>query len=147
MARPDAGWMERLPKDRLIAEFSVWSADLVRLADDMARIPEAEAVAAAQIVPVAIAGLVQEPQAGTDIVGGVERREPRQAGAVGPAVAAFDIGAHQFGGVEQQRLEHVGIERLVGVQVDADTPIRGGLQEERGRFGRSLRRRDPDRLV
>lgn len=30
--------MERLPKDRLIAEFSVWSADLVRLADDMARI-------------------------------------------------------------------------------------------------------------
>jgi ribulose-phosphate 3-epimerase len=38
MARPDAGWMERLPKDRLIAEFSVWSADLVRLADDMARI-------------------------------------------------------------------------------------------------------------
>lgn len=38
MARPEAGWMERLPKDRLIAEFSVWSADLVRLADDMARI-------------------------------------------------------------------------------------------------------------
>lgn len=36
--RPDAGWMERLPKDRLIAEFSVWSADLLRLADDMARI-------------------------------------------------------------------------------------------------------------
>lgn len=30
--------MGRLPKDRLIAEFSVWSADLVRLADDMARI-------------------------------------------------------------------------------------------------------------
>ena len=38
MGRPEAGWMERLPKDRLIAEFSVWSADLVRLADDMARI-------------------------------------------------------------------------------------------------------------
>jgi hypothetical protein len=38
MARPDAGWLERLPKDRLIAEFSVWSAGLVRLADDMTRI-------------------------------------------------------------------------------------------------------------
>lgn len=38
MGQVAAGWMERLPKDRLIAEFSVWSADLVRLADDMARI-------------------------------------------------------------------------------------------------------------
>jgi len=38
MGRPEAGWMGRLPKDRLIAEFSVWSADLLRLADDMARI-------------------------------------------------------------------------------------------------------------
>ena len=33
-----AGWLERLPRDRLIAEMSVWSADLVRLADDIARI-------------------------------------------------------------------------------------------------------------
>jgi ribulose-phosphate 3-epimerase len=30
--------MDRLPQSRLIAEFSVWSADLVRLAEDMARI-------------------------------------------------------------------------------------------------------------
>ncbi|MEH7912410.1 ribulose-phosphate 3-epimerase [Rhizobium laguerreae] len=30
--------MADLPKDRLIAEFSVWSADLVRLADDLARV-------------------------------------------------------------------------------------------------------------
>ena len=31
-------WIEQLPKNHLIAEFSVWSANLVRLADDMARI-------------------------------------------------------------------------------------------------------------
>lgn len=31
-------WIEDLPRDRLIAEFSVWSADLVRLADDLARV-------------------------------------------------------------------------------------------------------------
>ena len=31
-------WIDALPADRLICEFSVWSADLVRLADDMARI-------------------------------------------------------------------------------------------------------------
>jgi ribulose-phosphate 3-epimerase len=30
--------MNTLPTDHLIAEFSVWSADLIRLADDMARI-------------------------------------------------------------------------------------------------------------
>ena len=37
---PDAPrtWIDDLPKDRLIAEFSVWSADLARLADEMARI-------------------------------------------------------------------------------------------------------------
>ncbi len=34
----DAGWIDRLPTDRLIGEYSVWSADLVRLADEMARI-------------------------------------------------------------------------------------------------------------
>jgi ribulose-phosphate 3-epimerase len=33
-----AHWVEKLPKDRLIAEFSVWSADLTRLADEMTRI-------------------------------------------------------------------------------------------------------------
>ena len=33
-----ADWLERLPRDRLLAEMSVWSADLVRLADDVARI-------------------------------------------------------------------------------------------------------------
>jgi ribulose-phosphate 3-epimerase len=31
-------WFDRLPTDRLIAEFSLWSADLVRLADDLTRI-------------------------------------------------------------------------------------------------------------
>ena len=31
-------WFDALPTKRLIAEFSTWSADLVRLADDMARI-------------------------------------------------------------------------------------------------------------
>ncbi|MEO6609904.1 MAG: ribulose-phosphate 3-epimerase [Aestuariivirga sp.] len=31
-------WIEQLPKTRLIGEFSVWSANLVKLADDMARI-------------------------------------------------------------------------------------------------------------
>ncbi len=38
MNRPAADWMTHLPTDRLIAEFSVWSADLVRLAEDMERI-------------------------------------------------------------------------------------------------------------
>lgn len=31
-------WIADLPTDRLIAEFSVWSADLMRLADDLARV-------------------------------------------------------------------------------------------------------------
>ena len=31
-------WINTLPDDRLIGEFSVWSANLARLADDMARI-------------------------------------------------------------------------------------------------------------
>jgi ribulose-phosphate 3-epimerase len=38
MPRPPADWLARLPADRLIAEVSMWSADLVRLAEDMARI-------------------------------------------------------------------------------------------------------------
>lgn len=36
--RPRADWIEVLPRGRLIAEFSLWSADLVRMADDLARI-------------------------------------------------------------------------------------------------------------
>ncbi len=36
--KPEAGWFEALPKDRLLAEFSLWSADLGRLADDVARV-------------------------------------------------------------------------------------------------------------
>lgn len=32
------GWIDALPSQRLICEFSVWSADLARLADEMARI-------------------------------------------------------------------------------------------------------------
>jgi ribulose-phosphate 3-epimerase len=35
MTTPD--WIEALPKDRLIGEFSMWSANLVCLADDLAR--------------------------------------------------------------------------------------------------------------
>ena len=31
-------WIEDLPRDRPIAEFSVWSADLVRLAEDLGRV-------------------------------------------------------------------------------------------------------------
>ena len=31
-------WIEQLPSQRLIAEFSVWSADLARLADDLQRV-------------------------------------------------------------------------------------------------------------
>lgn len=35
---PDANWIAGLPTGRLIAEYSMWSADLIRLADDLARI-------------------------------------------------------------------------------------------------------------
>ena len=31
-------WIDALPSHRLICEFSAWSADLLRLADDMQRI-------------------------------------------------------------------------------------------------------------
>lgn len=33
-----AGWLEALPKDRLLGEFSLWSADLANLARDVERI-------------------------------------------------------------------------------------------------------------
>jgi ribulose-phosphate 3-epimerase len=35
---PSQTWLADLPRDRLLAEFSMWSADLIRLADDMKRI-------------------------------------------------------------------------------------------------------------
>jgi ribulose-phosphate 3-epimerase len=38
MPKPAPDWLARLPRDRLIAEYSMWSADLVRLADDLVRI-------------------------------------------------------------------------------------------------------------
>lgn len=38
MPAPAPTWIDDLPRDRLVAEFSVWSADLIRLADDLARI-------------------------------------------------------------------------------------------------------------
>ena len=38
MPKPHPDWFSNLPKDRLIAEFSMWSADLVRLAEDAAKI-------------------------------------------------------------------------------------------------------------
>jgi ribulose-phosphate 3-epimerase len=37
-ARPTADWLDTLPKDRLMAEISLWSADLGRLVDDVKRI-------------------------------------------------------------------------------------------------------------
>jgi ribulose-phosphate 3-epimerase len=38
MPRPAADWMDVLPRTRLWAEYSMWSADLIRLADDLLRI-------------------------------------------------------------------------------------------------------------
>ncbi|NJM84619.1 MAG: ribulose-phosphate 3-epimerase [Tabrizicola sp.] len=38
MPRPAADWMAALPRNRLLAEYSMWSADLIRLADDLTRI-------------------------------------------------------------------------------------------------------------
>ncbi|MES2142963.1 MAG: ribulose-phosphate 3-epimerase [Pseudomonadota bacterium] len=38
MPRPADDWMAALPRQRLMAEYSMWSADLIRLADDLARI-------------------------------------------------------------------------------------------------------------
>jgi ribulose-phosphate 3-epimerase len=37
MAAP-SDWLAQLPADRLLAEYSLWSADLLRLADDLTRI-------------------------------------------------------------------------------------------------------------
>ena len=36
--KPDQAWFDVLPPDRLLAEFSLWSADLGRLCDDMTRV-------------------------------------------------------------------------------------------------------------
>jgi ribulose-phosphate 3-epimerase len=38
MPRPSPDWMDHLPRNRLIAEYSMWSANLIRLADDLERI-------------------------------------------------------------------------------------------------------------
>ena len=38
MARPAAGWIDRLPSSHLITEFSIWSSDLLRLADEVQRV-------------------------------------------------------------------------------------------------------------
>jgi ribulose-phosphate 3-epimerase len=38
MASASSEWISNLPKDRLIAEFSVWSADLANLATDLGRV-------------------------------------------------------------------------------------------------------------
>lgn len=35
---PGPNWLAKLPTDRLIGEYSMWSADLIRLADDLDRI-------------------------------------------------------------------------------------------------------------
>lgn len=36
--RPQVGWLRDLPHDRLLGEFSLWSADLTRLADEVRRV-------------------------------------------------------------------------------------------------------------
>jgi ribulose-phosphate 3-epimerase len=36
--KPPHDWLAQLPTDRLMAEYSMWSADLVRIADDIARV-------------------------------------------------------------------------------------------------------------
>jgi len=38
MPKPAPDWIARLPRHRLMAEYSMWSADLIRLADDLERI-------------------------------------------------------------------------------------------------------------
>ena len=38
MPRPAQNWITDLPCNRLLAEYSMWSADLIRLADDLIRI-------------------------------------------------------------------------------------------------------------
>ena len=38
LTMPSPTWLADLPRDRLIGEFSMWSADLIRLADDLERI-------------------------------------------------------------------------------------------------------------
>jgi ribulose-phosphate 3-epimerase len=38
MASPAPGWIDDLPAQRLVGEFSVWSANLVRLAEELKRI-------------------------------------------------------------------------------------------------------------
>jgi ribulose-phosphate 3-epimerase len=38
--KPEAGWLQNLPTERLMAEMSLWSADLCRMADDLARMDE-----------------------------------------------------------------------------------------------------------
>ena len=38
MPRPQPDWLADLPRNRLLAEYSMWSADLIRLADDLVRI-------------------------------------------------------------------------------------------------------------
>lgn len=38
MPRPQPNWLVDLPRNRLLAEYSMWSADLIRLADDLVRI-------------------------------------------------------------------------------------------------------------
>jgi ribulose-phosphate 3-epimerase len=40
MNRPAPDWWETLPKDRLLAEISLWSADLSRISADMARVED-----------------------------------------------------------------------------------------------------------
>jgi ribulose-phosphate 3-epimerase len=38
MPKPAADWLTQLPRNRLLGEYSMWSADLIRLADDLIRI-------------------------------------------------------------------------------------------------------------
>ncbi|MDB5523741.1 MAG: D-allulose-6-phosphate 3-epimerase [Rhizobium sp.] len=40
VSNPPAAWLQALPRDRLLGEFSLWSADLANLAGDILRVDE-----------------------------------------------------------------------------------------------------------
>ena len=76
--------------------------------DDMPRIPQAKAVAIAQIVPVAIARFAQQADAFRDIFGGVKRLEGFSPARSGRRLRRSAVGGLQLGRIEQQRLDDVG---------------------------------------
>ena len=74
----------------------------------MTCVPQPEAIAASQIVPLAVADDAQMLETGRHIIGCIERLERGHPGAVGTAVAAFGIAGLQLRGVEQERRDDIG---------------------------------------